>query len=212
MEKYYGNYTHFEALSKKDAAALLGSDNIVGDVFSLENDMVDGQHRTWIVNKFGKRVGYLEEKASKKMSLLQAEGLECKAILSFVAFSDHPDEGHYWGEVGIVCYSPAYEDDFAVFISKVSKSIGDDVRPQLALGESAVSKIIESHGEWMPKQTVSIPKVEKGTAILKRRRSGMDKMVELGRSGNKGCYVISWVFLLAIVALIIFGLHSCGLF
>lgn len=212
MDKYYGNYAHFEALSKKDAAALLGSDNIVGDVLSLENQLEHGEHTTFLVNRFGKRIGYLDAKDSKKMSLLQAEGLECKALLSFVAFTDHPDEGHYWGQVGIICYSPAYADDFAFFINNVAKSLGDNVRPQLALGESAVDKIIESHGTWMPKQTVSMPKTEKGTAVLKRRRSTMDKVVELGRSGNKGCYVVSWAFLLGLVALIIFGFHSCGLF
>lgn len=212
MEKYYGNYLHFEALSKKDAAALLGSDNIVGDSFSIESELDQGEHIAWLVNKFGKRVGFLNPKDSKKMSLLQAQGLVCTAILSFVAFTDHPDEGHYWGEVGVVCYNPAYEEPFSVFIGNVSRSLSDNVRPQLSLGESAVEKIIQSDGSWMPKQTVPMPKAEQGTAILKRRRNMMDKVVEVGRSGNKGCFFASWIFLLALVALVVFGAHSCGLF
>lgn len=212
MTGYYGTYAHFEALSKKDAAALLGSDNIVGDSFSLSSEIKDGEHITWLINKFDQKVGYLDPDMSKKMSLLQAQGLDCVAILSFVAFTDHPDEGHYWGEVGLICFKPAYSEEFSLFIKNVAKSIGDNVRPQLALSESAAGKIIESNGEWMPKQTVPMPKVDKGTAILKRRRSMMDGIVELGRSGNKGCYFVSWAFLLGLVALMIFSLHSCGVF
>ena len=61
-------------------------------------------------------------------------------------------------------------------------------------------------------QQIFIKKKEKGTAWVKTERSGTEALVEQARKGNIGCTIASWIFLLALVALLIFGLHSCGLF
>ena len=47
---------------------------------------------------------------------------------------------------------------------------------------------------------------------MKSHRKMSEKMIEQGRKGNKGCYVVSWLFLLLLIALVLFGLKSCGLF
>ena len=60
----------------------------------------------------------------------------------------------------------------------------------------------------MPSQTVPLPKSEKGTAYLKQRRKLSERMIDKGRAGNKGCYVVSWVFLLALVTLVVFLVYS----
>lgn len=206
MDNYFGRYERFETASKKDAAALLGADNLVGDVYDIDIEMVDGAQRAWLVSRFDARIGYFDTKISRKLSVLKAQGLTCKAILSFVAFTENSEEGKYWGDVAVICYNPAYAEDFAPFMKAVSKKLGEGVRPKVDLGADGADKIIESHGEWMPKQTVSYPDKgqNKGTAIIKRRRSVTDKLVEQGRAGNKGCYIVSWVFLLALVALIVY--------
>lgn len=211
MERYFGRYANFETISKEDAATLLSADNMVGDVYDVvvEYDEETSSTRAWLVSRFDARIGYLDPDVSRKMSLLQADGLTCKAILSFVAFTNHPGEGHYWGSVALVCYRPADAEAFAAFIAAVSKRIGDDVRPRIDFDAEAVDKVIDSNGTWMPTQTVSLPANEKGMAILKRRRRMMDKMIEQGRARNKGCYLASWACLLAAVALIVFGLKSC---
>ena len=36
---------------------------------------------------------------------------------------------------------------------------------------------------------------------MKSRRKMSEKLIEQGRKGNKGCYAVSWLFLLALVAL-----------
>lgn len=209
MPRYFGKYVDFQTDSKADAAPLLGANNAVGDIYDIDIDINEGAHKAWLVSQFGDRVGYFDADFSRKLSLLAADGLQLRGILSFVAFTDHPDEGHYWGQAAVICYSAAYEAEFDHFIANVAAKIGQDVRPRIDLGEDAVNHIIESNGEWMPKQTVSLPDVGKGMAIIKRRRSVTDKLIEQGRAGNKGCYVLSWVFLLALVALIVFGAKSC---
>lgn len=209
MQRYFGKYVDFRTAAKADAGPLLGASNAVGDIYDIDIDIEDGTHKAWLVSRFEERVGYFDAEFSRKLSLLSADGLQLRAILSFVAFTDHPDEGHYWGQAAVICYSAAYEAEFDHFIANVATKIGQDVRPRIDLGEDAVNHIIESNGEWMPKQTVSLPDVGKGMAIIKRRRSVTDKLIEQGRAGNKGCYVLSWVFLLALVALIVFGAKSC---
>ena len=209
MQRYFGKYVDFQTASKADAGALLGANNAVGDIYDIDIEIEEGIHKAWLVSKFGDRVGYFDADFSRKLSLRAAEGLQLRAILSFVAFTDHPDEGHYWGQAAVICYSAAYEAEFDRFIGNVAAKIGQDVRPRIDLGEDAVQSIIDSDGEWMPKQTISLPDVNKGIAFIKRRRSVTDKLIDQGRAGNKGCYVLSWVFLLALVALVVFGAKSC---
>ena len=206
MENYFGKYARFETASKKDAAALLGADNLVGDIYDIDIEIDNGTHRAWLISRFNARIGYLDEKTSRKLSLLKAQGLTCKAILSFVAFTESSEEGKYWGEVALICYNSAHADAFAIFLQAVSKKLGEGVRPKIDFGADGADKIVDTHGEWMPKQTVSYPDrgQNKGTAIIKRRRSMTDRLVEQGRAGNKGCYIVSWIFLLALVALIVY--------
>lgn len=209
MENYFGRYVRFEVPVKKDAGVLLGADNMVGDIYDIQCEIADGAHTAFLVNRFGQKPGCFEPDVSREVSLMQAKGLVCKAILSFVAFTDHPGEGHYWGEVALICYNPAYEAAFLKFITTVSRRMGDGIRTKVDFGSDGVEHIIASDGEWVPAQTIPMPDKDKGMAIMKSRRKISDKLIEQGRRGNKGCYVISWAFLLAVVALAIFGIKAC---
>lgn len=212
MTEYFGKYVDFSTPSKKDASVLLGADNAVGDTYDLELEPVEGEQRAWLANRFGQRIGYLDAAMSRTVRTLQAEGLKVCAVLSFVAFTDHPDEGHYWGQVALLCFKPADAAAFRSFVANVAKRMGEGLRTNVDLGPEGVAKVLESNGAWVPSQTVPFPENEKGTAYLKKRRKMSERVIEQGRKGNKGCYVVSWVFLLALVAFAIFGLHSCGLF
>ena len=96
---YYGAYARFDTISKKDAAILLGSNCIIGDVFKIEFKPLKGQTRAWVVNDYGDVLGYLDEQISHQLNLLAAKSWEMHAVLSFVAFTDQPEPGFYWGEV-----------------------------------------------------------------------------------------------------------------
>ncbi len=212
MERYFGTYQTFRTASKKDAALLMGSDCLVGDTYQVQVELEDGQHRAWLVNRFGARVGFFDESFSRRVSLMLADGMTVVAILSFVAFSEQPEPGEYWGQAAVIAYSPRYADEFMKFIGGVAALIAKGIRPQLNFEGAAVDKVIESGGEWVPSDREPLPKKERGMALLKTRRSFTDSLVEAGRSGNKGCYFLSWAFLLALVAAVVVGLKSCGIF
>lgn len=211
-DHYFGTYARFDTASKKDAAILLGSDCIVGDYLAIEMKTEEGVTTAWLKNRFGSYIGYLDQGASRTVSVMLARGWETKAILSFVAFTDQPDPGHYWGEVALLCCDPAFADPFEEFLRGTAGRIAQGIRPAIDFGNQGFDEVVSSGGAWQPKQTVPFPSKSKGTAIMKKSRGMMDSVVEMGRSGNKGCYVVSWAFLLGIVALVVFGLKSCGVF
>lgn len=208
---YYGAYARYETPSKKDAAQLISADNLVGDVFDIEFITKNGQRTAWMKNRFGSLVAFFDEDTSRTLSLCEAKGWTTKAILSFVAYSEQPEPGLYWGESALICYDPR-ETAFEHYISVLGKRIADGNRPEVDLGEQGVRQVIESNGEWTPTKLLSLPKMKPGSALLKTRRSISERLVEQGRKGNKGCYLISWAFLLLLVAVLIFGLRSCGVF
>ena len=209
---YFGTYARFDTASKKDAAVLLGADNLVGDVFDIEFVTEDGVRTAWMKNRFGAMVGVFEPGTSRDLSLCEARGFRMQALLSFIAYSESPEPGEYWGEAAIICYDPKDAEAFECFTGNIAARMMDGIRPEVDLGEQGYAKVVESKGTWKPTKTVSLPSKQAGVAILKTRRSVSEKMIEQGRKGNKGCYILSWVFLLALIAGIIFGLRSCGVF
>lgn len=209
MKEYFGAYETFQVPSKKDAAMLLGADNLVGDVYQIECTLEGEIHKAWLISRFDQRIGYFDEAFSRKLSVMSAAGMTLRAILAFVAFTDHPDEGHYWGEMAVICYAPEYADVFERFIKTISGRIADGVRTRIDFDDEGVRHIIDSNGEWVPQQTVPKPEKAKGTAILKDRRKLSESLIEQARGGNKGCYLVAWLFLLALVAAVIFLLKSC---
>lgn len=212
MERYFGTYQTFRTVSKKDAAVLMGSNTLVGDRYRINLTMDGGAHRAWLINKFNETIGYFDDSFSRELSLFAAEGLELVGILSFVAFTETPEPGEYWGQAAVIGYSPHYAEEFNQFIDGVCGLIGKGIRPKLALKGSAVDEIITSNGTWLPSEREPLPEKQRGMALLKTRRGFIDGLVEAGRTGNKGCYILSWAFLLALVAAIIIGLKSCGVF
>lgn len=211
MERYFGTYQTFRTVSKKDAAVFMGSNTLVGDRYRINLTMDEGVHRAWLINKFNETIGYFDDSFSRELSLLAAEGLELVGILSFVAFTETPEPGEYWGQAAVIGYSPHYFRKTTSH-SMASRAYGKGIRPKLALKGSAVDEIIDSNGTWLPSEREPLPEKQRGMALLKTRRGFIDGLVEAGRTGNKGCYILSWAFLLALVAAIIIGLKSCGVF
>ena len=212
MERYFGTYQTLRTVSKKDAAVLMGSNTLVGDRYRINLTMDEGVHRAWLINKFNETIGYFDDGFSRELSLFAAEGLELVGILSLVAFTETPEPGEYWGQAAVIGYSPHYAEEFNRFIDGVCGLIGKGIRPKLALKGPAVDEIINSNGTWLPSEREPLPEKQRGMALLKTRRGFIDGLVEAGRTGNKGCYILSWAFLLALVAAIIIGLKSCGVF
>ena len=208
----YGTYARFETVSKKDAAPLLGADSLIGDAFDIVILREERRPVAWIVNKFGARVGKFDAEISRKLGVCHARNWTMRAFLSFVAFTDTPEPGHYWGEVALICNDAHLDEAFDEFARRVSALMMEGIRPEVDLSPDGIEKMLAAKGAWMTEARHPLPERSHGTVILKKHRLLSEKLIEQGRKGNKGCYLISWAFLLAVVAGLLFGLHSCGVF
>lgn len=211
-KSYYGKYVTFDTVSKRDAAVLLGADTLVGDFFTIVFKTEQDATTAWLENKFGALVGYFDSETSSILEDLKQSGWTMRILLSFVAFTDTPKPGHYWGQVALICYDPSLDQAFAPFVERVSALLIEGIHPQLDLDEQEIDLISLGNSTKRPYKTVPLPKKEQGTVLVKSRRSVKEKCIEQARRGNKGCYFVSWVFLLALVAAILFCLKFCGVF
>ena len=209
---YFGTYARFNTSSKKDGAALMGPDNLVGDIYNIEFRVENGRTTAWMINRFGAHIGFFDAKTSRQLSLCKAQDMTLKALLAFVAYDEAPDPGVYWGEVALVCYPASEAEIFEVYIETLSKRMAQGIRPEIDLNEQGYQHVVDSNGSWTPKETVPLPKMKSGSAFVKTRRSLSESLIEQGRKGNKGCYFVSCLFLVAVVVLIVFTFRACGVF
>lgn len=212
QECYFGTYARYDTPSKKEGSLLVGADNLVGDRFDIEFVTTDGATVAWMRNQFGGRAGFFDENLSHRLAVMKARGWKMQALLSFVAYTDSPEPAHYWGEAAVVAFDPCWEEPFTRFLDKVGKRLGEGVRPEINLGAQAVQSIIETDGTWQPSKTIPLPKRAPGTVIMKSRRKLSERMIEVGRSRNIGCYVASWAFIIIAIAAAALALKSCGVF
>lgn len=208
MQSLIGSYERFETPNKKEAAVLLGPDNTIGDVDTIASEYLKDHHEAWMISRFNQRLGYFEPNFSRQLAVRKSEGLTNVGILSLVAYTDNPDPGHYWGEALVVSYDPAVAA-YQTFVEALADLIAEGKRPAADWGDEAINQVLESGGTWLPEGRVPLPDRQKGTVWMKKHRSLSEKMIEKGRQRSIGCYVVSWAFLLALVALVVWGVYSC---
>lgn len=201
MERYFGSYQKIEPSSKKEGTLLLSADNIIGDSYEI---IFDGD-LAWAKNRFGARVGHFTIDFSRQLRVLNARGWKFIALLSLVALAQEPEPGTYWAEMAVLCLEPQYESSITEFSKNISSMLAEGIRPEINLGEQAISKVIESNGTWKPDMRSSRPKSENGTVIMKSQRKMSESLIEKGRAGNIGCYIVSIAFIIVVIGEIIFA-------
>ena len=208
MERFIGSYERFETANKREAAVLLGPDSTIGDMDAITFEYKDGSHEAWLISRFDQRLGFFPPGLSRQLAIHQSEGLTVIGILTLVGYTDTPDPGHYWGEAAVIAYDERIEA-LRKFVEHLSAQIASGLRPGIDLGAGAIDAVIAADGAFDVKERVPLPQKEKGTVFMKKHRTLSERMIEKGRQRNVGCYVVSWAFLLAVVALIVWGVVSC---
>lgn len=210
---YFGSYIRFETVDKKAGAALVGPDNAIGDIGDIvwKRD-ANHQQQAWLQNRFGGQFGFIDPKESHKLAVIHAKGWTIKYVLSFTAYSEKPDPGVYWGQVAIIAYPKRYEESFSVFLKTFSEACATGARPDPELGPSSIQTILDDASSWKSTKKVKIPSLDSSSVVLKDHRSVHDKVLDMSRKKNVGCYIISWIFLLGLVAAIVYAAHSFGIF
>ena len=212
QELYFGEYVKFYPLDQK-AADFMGADNLVGDRYRIVIRDEEGGYRAYLENRFGKEIGYLDNRILRQVQLAQAKGWETAAYFSFLAFTEAKDDdhpAHYWGEMAVMCYDPKIAPQVERFQQKLSAKMADGGRPQVDFGQRGVELMVANE-DWFPTDRAATPKMGKGSSMVKDHQTPTERLVEQSRKRNLGCYVISWAFIIAVVALVVWGIYSCAL-
>lgn len=198
---YYGSYARFEAHSKKQGAALLGADNIIGGVCEIVfNTDKSGHTSVDLHNPFGANIGRIQGKEAEDLLVCKAKGWTIHAILVCTYYSETPEPGNYWGEVALVSFP---DDDnaasFETFTHAVAHLIGEGKRVDVDLAAKGITQVVESKGSWLPSGRVNKLTLEPGTAIIKDHMTASESLIEMSRDRNKGCLVAGWAFIILLV-------------
>ena len=203
--RYSGKYAEFKTTSKKDGGVLISADCLVGDVFDIVFKTEDNIDIAWMRNRFGDDVAFFDPRTSRELAIMKARGWTLRALLSFVAYTSSPEPQRYWGEAALICNNVQYDEQVNTFVKNVGKKMADGARPNINLEKTGIDELIASNGEWTPKKTVSMPKMNAGTAIVKDKLLASEKVVEQSRARKPGCYVVSWAFILVVVAAVAYA-------
>ncbi|WP_283169946.1 hypothetical protein [Curtanaerobium respiraculi] len=205
---YYGAYARFTTPDKKIGATLMGSDNLVGDRYAIEFRVEGGNPVPWLRNRFGKPIGTVEGPEAQELALCNARGWKVNAILASVCYSEQPEPGLYWGEVVLICYSKADEEAFDTFVQGVGGMLAKGIRPQIDLGQSGYSRVVETKGSWLPETRQKQRTSKKGQAVIKNHRSFNEGMIEAARKKNPGCMAVGIAFDIVLVIAVVWLLKS----
>lgn len=211
-EKYFGKYMTFTSEDKNDGVMFLGPDHVVGAPYTVEFKHTDDGTVAWCKSQHGGTICHFDEKGTDELSLCFARDWTVHLYLSFVAWDEDPEPGRYWGQMAVVAYDKSLAAEMEVFEKNLQKALSNGTRPKLSMGEGALEQLINTKGAWFPTDREKKPKLTKRQAMVKDQQTMNDRIVEGSRSGNKGCYAGTIVFYIALAAVVIFGLKSCGVF
>ena len=201
VSPYYAEYCRFDTSDKTSGAYLIGADSLVGDEFKIVFETNSaGDTIAKLHNKFNREVGTFDKKTSYRLQVCKADDWELHAVLSAVFLStDDTGAAHYSGEVAVMCFSRRYSTEFNTFLEGVSSKIAQGTRPVINLKSAALKTVIDSHGEWVPRDHEPKRKLPAGTVVVKDHLKQDEKMVELARKGNPGCMAAGWAFIALLV-------------
>ena len=175
----------------------MGANHLVGDVYTLRFELQENRnYRVWLENRFGEAVAFVEPDEVGRMLQLNAKNWNLRAILCFVALSKEP--GTYWGEVALIGNDPHFNQQFDTFIKNLQVLIAQGIRPALNFGEQAAQRIVNTNGTWVPTDREPYPMLDAHSVMVKKSKGVSEKLVEAGRSNNKGCWVATCVFWLLV--------------
>lgn len=206
LHPYEGYYARFDTPDKTIGALMMGADDLVGDCYDVAFKVEDGASVAWVSNKFGAERGFFDAETSRRIQIAQGRGDTVAVLLSFLAYSDTPEPGEYWGEMAVICYSSADVDVMEGYVKRISALLAEGKRPDIDLNAKTVQQLFEDP-EWVPTGRIPLPdRKKKGFALLKDHRTASERAIEQGRAGNKGCYVVSYLFIIVIVVAVVAGI------
>lgn len=199
--RYFGQYMPFKTKTKREGLFLTNADNLIGDEYTISFEVEEGRTVAWLINRFGDKVGFFSPSDTYTLDVYRAREWNLHALLSLVLFTDEHDDqpGAYWGEMAVIACPNRYEEEISTYIEGLKAELAKGVRPEVDLTVVQIDEMLAKGGNWISSDHRSSWKQEKGTVVMKESRSLLEGVIEEGRKGNVGCYIVSYAFIAALV-------------
>lgn len=191
QEKYYAAYCRLDTRSG-DSEIIVDGNTVV---IAAELGMLEQTHVTdrgkeverIVLSRGDMAMGFLPDNVYKQVHKLQDQGWTCRAFASVAVFDKRSES--YWVEAAVICYRPQDAQIFEPFVKALANSIAKGEHPDITLSPKELEQVIESKGMWANYKPQKLPKLEKGSAYYKTKRTMTENMAYAAAGGNKGCYI-----------------------
>lgn len=157
-----------------------------------------------VLSRGDQALGFLPDDVCKQVKKRLEQGWELRAFSSAVAFEKRDDS--YWVEAAVFCYDPRESAAIDAFIATTVKRIAKGEHPAISLSPKELQQVIETKGEWAQNAAQKLPKLPKGSAYYKTKRTMTENLAYAAAEGNKGCYVGLFVVVFCIIFTIVWFL------
>lgn len=205
---YYGCYCQLDHTSGDSIIDVYGNALVIGAELTLTQQVhvtEKGKEVPRILLEHGDQaLGFLPDRVYRQVAKLLDEGWICRAFTSLAVFDKNEDR--YWGEVAIICYDKEQADIFNTYVDLTVKRICKGEHPAVDLSTKEIEHIIEAKGQWSDAKEVKLPRLSKGSAYYKTKRTTTENLAYAAAAGNKGCYVGTFAVALIIILAVVWFL------
>lgn len=201
---YYACYCQLEHTSGDSCIQVDGNTIVIGAELTLTPQVHVTEKGKEVSRIILKRddlpMGFLPDRVYKQVAKLLDEGWVCRAFTSLAVYDKN--DKRYWSEAAIICYDKEYAETFDTFVDLTVDRMCKGEHPAVNLTPKEIEHVIEVKGQWADAEEVKLPRLSKGSAYFKTKRTMTENMAYAAAEGNKGCYV----GLFAVVFIIIFSI------
>ena len=145
-------------------------------------------------------MGFLPEQCGKAVCKAAREGSLVRLVISAVGFTEATKV--FWLEVALCANDPDAPKGIEAFVEGCFKRVAAGERPNLTLSEKMYQVACEDESLYKRVKGSAYPKLPKGEAYYKRRRTASEGLVVNGSQRKPGCIVGTVVFYVVLVAVI----------
>lgn len=205
--RYYATYCKLDTASETEHCTVNGDAIAVGLelTFSTEdyvNERGKECVRGIVTNPVKQVVGYLPADCARRFCDLAKAGWTIRIAASAVGF--HEKDRSFWIEAAIFAYEPEYKKMLGAFVNGCLDRIGKGDRPDIRLSEKLIDAALEDKNVCKTVRNTTYPKLPKGDAYYKRRRTQSEGMIMAGSARKPGCIVGTIAAYAVIIAVVVF--------
>lgn len=190
-EIYYATYCNLDIESGDSLINVDGNSVVIG----AELTLVQQTHVTErgkevervVLGRGDQAMGFLPDNVYKRVVKYLERGWTCRAFASADVFDKRINS--HWVEAAVICYDSKQAVIFEPFVDMLTERIAKGEHPAVALSPKELALLIESKGTWADVKQQKLPKLPKGSAYYKTKRTMTENMALAAAAGNKGCYV-----------------------